>query len=511
MAGLGYMVWSKRDAPQVAVQTSPVPAAAPGAPVAAGAPTASTATPVAAAAPAVEPGTMIISALGLADPKDPRFNGDAEAARAAARSDARRQLVDKALALYVDRSSLDKNYAVIEQKLMPRSSAFIKTVIHEGAPAAGKDGLIESETRAVVKVRDVQKSLNQMSKDDRIDFIRNNGDPRISILMVIRDSDSANALPPGRSQLAENMVKERVKSFGFRVWSPEGDVKTGPSAKTADFEIQGEVRVKQLSARLAASGLTVTKTALTSWTVKAIDKATGEEIYLNTISPKARSWATEDQALAEIGKLVGDEFSKNFFLQHFNFGAQPIRLKVAGLPDARSAQLVLRELRGIRQVLDAQLAGRFGHVPGAAAGRQRDGHRAGRHPEAAERQAGEKLLRAGRRERRGGQCEFFGCLRGGVRAGQARNGSAGGPHQRRGSPQQGAPQGHGLEDHLEAAFAPGERPGVQPRTAKSTVSSLDSAMLWPNVMRPWLRSITSSRRRAISASPANVTKVPLVL
>lgn len=298
---------------------------------------------------------MIISALGLADPKDPRFNGDEAAAQAGARSDARRQLVDKALALYVDRSSLDKNYALIEQKLMPRSNTFIKTVIQEGAPAAGKDGLIESETRAVVKVRDVQRSLNQMSKDERIDFIRNNGDPKISIVMVIREGDSANALPPGRSQLAENMVKERVKSFGFRVWSTEGEVKTGPNAKTADFEIQGEVRLKQLSARLAASGLTITKTALTSWTVKAIDKATGEEIYLNTISPQGRSWANEDQALAEVGKLVGDEFSKSFFLQHFNFGAQPIMLKVAGLPDARSAQLVLRELRGIRQVLDARL------------------------------------------------------------------------------------------------------------------------------------------------------------
>jgi serine/threonine-protein kinase len=152
------------------------------------------------------------------------------------------------------------------------------------------------------------------------------------------------------------MVKERVKSFGFRVWSADGEVKTGPNARTADFEIQGEVRLKQLSARLAASGLTVTKTALTSWTVKAVDKATGEEIYLNTISPQGRSWPNEDQALGEVGKLVGDEFSKNFFLQHFNFGAQPILLKVSGLPDARSAQLVLRELRGIRQVLDAQLA-----------------------------------------------------------------------------------------------------------------------------------------------------------
>jgi len=96
--------------------------------------------------------------------------------------------------------------------------------------------------------------------------------------------------------------------------------------------------------------------------VKAIDKASGEEIYLNTVTPQGKSWATEEQALGEIGKLVGDEFSKNFFLQHFNFGAQRISLKVTGLPDAQSARLFLRELRGIRQVLDAQLladSGRF--------------------------------------------------------------------------------------------------------------------------------------------------------
>lgn len=309
----------------------------------------------AAADPPQEPGTMVISALGLVDPKDPKFNGDPAAAQAEARADAKRQLVEKALALYIDKSSLDKNYGVIEQKLLSHSGAFIKTVIQEGAPEAGKDGLIAAETRAAVKVRDVQKSLNQMSKEERIDFIRNNGDPKISILMAIRNADTAQALPPERSQLAENVVKEKIKSFGFRVWSAEGETNTGPNAKVADFHIQGEVRVKQLSARLAASGLTITKTVLTSWTVKAIDKASGEEIYLNTISPKAQSWATEDQALGEIGKAVGDEFSKNFFLQHFNFSAQKINLNVAGLPDVRSARLLLRELRGIRQVLDVQL------------------------------------------------------------------------------------------------------------------------------------------------------------
>ncbi|HEX6003916.1 MAG TPA: serine/threonine-protein kinase [Burkholderiales bacterium] len=363
VVGGGYALFGReRAAPAPSAASdrpaTPVPAKANPQPSVDVASTAAPPAPVAAreTVPAAEPGTMIISALGLVNPKDPRFKDDPAAAQAEARADAQRQLVEKALALYVDRGSLEKNYALIQSKLLSHPGSYIKTVLQESAPAAGKDGLIAAEARAAVKVRDVQKSLNQMSREERIDFIRNNGDPRISILMVIRNAENAEALPPSRSQLAENVVKERIKSFGFRVWSAEGETKTGPKAQSADFEIQGEVRVKQLSARLAASGITVTKTALTSWTVKAIDKATGEEIYLNTVAPKGRSWATEDQALSDIGKLVGEEFSKNFFLQHFNFGAQSVSLNVAGLPDAATAHLMLRELRGLRAVLDAQLA-----------------------------------------------------------------------------------------------------------------------------------------------------------
>jgi serine/threonine-protein kinase len=207
----------------------------------------------------------------------------------------------------------------------------------------------------VIKARDVQKSLNQLSKDERVDFIRNNGDPKVSIQMTVANAETAQALPPARSQLAENVVKERIKSFGFRVWSNEGDTNTAANAKTADFVIQGEAKVKQLSTKLQASGLTITKTVLTSWTVKAIDKASGEEIYLNTITPKGQSWATEDQALGDIGKLMGDEFSKNFFLQYFNFGVRQTNLNISGLPDALTAKLLLREFRGVRQVLDVQL------------------------------------------------------------------------------------------------------------------------------------------------------------
>ena len=298
---------------------------------------------------------LTISAVGLADPA--KFNGDAAAAGAEARADAKRQLIEKAVALYVSNDSLNKNYQWVQDKFLPRSAEFIKTTIAEDAPTLGKDGLVATTTRATIRVKDVQKSLNQMSDKERIDFIRNNGDPKIAVQMVISNADTSQAVPPARSQLAENAIKERIKSFGFRTWSIEGETQTGPDAKSADFHIVGEVKVKTLSAKLAASGLTITKTALTSWTVKAIDKATGEEIYTNTKMPKNTSWPSEDAALAEIGKLVGDEFSKNFFLAHFTFGAQNVNLAVSGLPGPDSSKVLLRELKSLRGVLDAQAAG----------------------------------------------------------------------------------------------------------------------------------------------------------
>jgi serine/threonine-protein kinase len=209
-------------------------------------------------------------------------------------------------------------------------------------------------------MRDVQKSLNQLSRDERIEFIRNKGDPRISIRIDIGNADGA-ALGRERSQLAENVVKDRIKSFGFRVWAAEGDNPPAPDGQAADFAIRSEVKVKQLSTRLPASGLTITKTALTSWTLKAIETATGEEVYLSTRLPAGQSWASEDQALADIGRLVGDEFSRNFFLQHFSFRTQKATLIFTGLPEA-GGPMMLRELRGMRPVLDAQLvaeSGRF--------------------------------------------------------------------------------------------------------------------------------------------------------
>jgi serine/threonine-protein kinase len=287
---------------------------------------------------------MVITAVGYADPSDPRYASDPGLLKAELREDAKRQLVEKALSLYVQRQSLADHYELVRTKLLPRSNEFIAAVLQEDPPQTGKDGLASVTTRARINIRQVQQSLNQMSREERVEFIRNNGDPKISVAISTKPEEGA----PARSPVAENILKERIQSFGFRTWSEEGQ-------KGADFSVSGEAKFKKLSAKLAASGITVEKTVLTSWTVKAMDKTSGEEIYFNTQIPEQMSWATEDQALRDIGKLIGDEFSKGFFLSHFHFTGQKVRLKLTGLPDSSTASLLQREMSGLRNVLDLKM------------------------------------------------------------------------------------------------------------------------------------------------------------
>jgi serine/threonine-protein kinase len=315
----------------------PQPAAAPAAPA-----------PVAKPAPQTAPGTLVVSALGLADPSDPRYRGDQTALAADLRADSRAQAVEKAIGLYVQQASLSQHYDWLREKLLARSGDYIATVVQESEPRLGKDGLAYLTTQAVVKTRELQKSLNQMSRDERISFIRNNGDPKVAVSVTTRDADRPDA-PAQTSPIAENLLKERIKSFGFRTWS-EGSA----ADAAADFSVIGEARIKRLSAKLAASGLTVTKYTLTSWTVKAVDRATGEEIYFNNQLPKGvGSWASEEEALAAIGAKLAEEFNRDFFLQHFGLTGQKVVLRVTGLDDPGTAELFARELIGLGAVVSS--------------------------------------------------------------------------------------------------------------------------------------------------------------
>jgi len=336
--GAAAYVFLGRDVAPPSAASAPQPAAASAVPA-----------PV-----AVDTSIMAISALGLADPSDPRYQNDKGLLNADLREDARRQLVEKALALYVEQGSLSKHYALVRDKLLARSGDFIQAVLEEQPPQLGKDGLMSLATRATVRVRDLQKSLNQMSREERVEFIRNNGDPKISVAITAKSAEGDPAAPAQRSPVAENLLKERIQSFGFRLWNDDM-AKDGKGG--ADFVVTGEAKFRKLSAKLAASGITVEKFVLTSWTVKATDKKSGEEIYYNTQVPEKTSWATEDEALRDIGKLIGEEFSKGFFLSHFHFSGQKVRLKLQGLPNKDTAQLLMRELNGLRGVLSASPAG----------------------------------------------------------------------------------------------------------------------------------------------------------
>jgi serine/threonine-protein kinase len=347
---VGGLLWSpshrsKDDGAKVA-QAPASPVATPGA---APPPPAAAVPPV--APPKTDPGSVTIAAEGLVDPNDPRYSADKSLLQSDLRADAKSQVVAKALGLMVEPASLAKNYDLVRDKLLAQSGNYISGIVTESPPRVGKDGLMSMTTQAVVNVRALQKSLNQMSRDERVDFIRASGDPKISVLIAVRDADQPNA-PPQPSPVAENLLKERIKAFGFRTWSDDGTRPADPK-QGAEFAVLGEVQIKKLSMRLAASGVVVTKYALTSWTVKAIDRATGEEIYFNTTLPKGiDSWASEGDAMKGIGAKVADEFSRNFFLQYVTVAGRKIVLRVDGFPEA-SDEALLRELLGLPTVIAA--------------------------------------------------------------------------------------------------------------------------------------------------------------
>jgi hypothetical protein len=290
--------------------------------------------------------SAVVSAVGIASPAEAGAGRDGAAH--AVWADARQQLIAKAAALYVQPSSLNANYAVVRTKLLVRSDDFIKTVLTQDTPQTSSDGVTFGIMRAAVSVRDVQKTLNQISHDERVDFIRNNGDPKIAVSVRTWNPDAEAAAGPQPSPVAENILKEHIHSFGFAVVDDEH------AKPPADFRVEGEVRFKKLSAKLPASGLTIEKFVLTSWTVKAIDAKSGQEIYHNTTIPEKQSWATEELALQDVGHLIGAEFSQSFFLQYFDFKPKNTRLRFSGLPPG-AANAVLDQINGNLIVLNAAL------------------------------------------------------------------------------------------------------------------------------------------------------------
>jgi eukaryotic-like serine/threonine-protein kinase len=308
-------------------------------------------------------GSTIMSAVGVARPGEPKTDSQA-ALESVMWKNARQRMVVKAVALYVQPSSLMSNFAVVRSKLLPRSDDFITDVLEQSTPKIGSDGAMLGTLRARVRAREIQKTLNAISADERVNFIRNNGDPKIAVGVRVASADAMAGAEAKESPVAENILKERIRSFGFAV------IDESQGKSQADFRIDGEAHFKRLSATLPASGVTIEKIVLTSWTVKATDLDTGEEIYHSTEISEKHSWASEELALENVGRLIGAKFSKSFFLEYFDFKPMAVRLRFSALPPALAkpvqaeidASLVaissaLKAQTGGDVVIDAQLSG----------------------------------------------------------------------------------------------------------------------------------------------------------
>jgi serine/threonine-protein kinase len=121
--------------------------------------------------------------------------------------------------------------------------------------------------------------------------------------------------------------------------------------------VEGEAQIKRLSMRLPSSGVVVTKYGLNSWTIKAIDRTTGEEIYYNTTMPTGMgSWASEAEAFTAIGTRMASEFSREFFLQHVYGTGQKVTVSFEGVPDSAANDTLTRLLASLPSVVNVTLA-----------------------------------------------------------------------------------------------------------------------------------------------------------
>jgi hypothetical protein len=318
-----------------------------------------------------EPATMVVTAEGIVDPEADTYRRDKGLMIDALREDARRQAIEKAVGTMVETSTLVQNYVLLQDRVFTRSRGLIKRIIKESEPWLGGDGFMHMMIRAEVYIGSIRDTLREMTRAERIALIKEYGNVTISVAITIRNAERGPNEFPERSPIAENIFKDRMSRFGYRVWSEEvanqlkvetmrraavdNSAETTVSVaqqKAANFSVVGEAKFKKVQVDFNEANMTVTKYVLTSLTVKCVDNNTGEEIYFNNKVPRNRSWADEDRAIEDIGTIVADEFSREFFENHLMNPSRTYQVQVTGLPNYDAGVIFKREMIGLRPVLN---------------------------------------------------------------------------------------------------------------------------------------------------------------
>ena len=314
---------------------------------------------------------VTVTAEGLVNPDSEIYEQNQDLMLEDLRNDARKQAIEKVVSMYVDSADLNENYLLVNDMVLTRSPNLIKEIVEESEPWRGKDGLMHIRIKAGVSAPATRAALKALSKGNRTIKLKEAGSPRISVAISVMDAMRDSSTPPVRSEVAENVFKKQMSGFGYRVWSEEaardigkqmalrseakGDAKLSTfyaTSTASDFRVVGSVKFQPVFITMKASGIKIKKYSLNSWTVKCYNTRTGEELYFNNKIPKSKSWASEDQALADVGQLISDEFSADFFEQHLASPHTSYQLTVEGLPSWDTGDLLRNELVGLRSVLD---------------------------------------------------------------------------------------------------------------------------------------------------------------
>ncbi len=297
--------------------------------------------PFTAAAPGE---TIVVTAEGLADPSAATYKKDKGLLLDALRDDARKQIIEKAVGAFVESATLVENYRMIDDRVLKRSKGLIKRIIKESDPWLGQDGFMHLLMKAEVYLSDIRSTLKEMSRTERVHLLKEAGNPKISTNIHIAYLEDQR-LEIRHSSIADNILKEKIKAFGYRIWNPE----------EADFSIMGDIKIQKVDLKLSNSQLMLTKRKINSWSIRCVDTATGEELYFNNQVPDSRGWENEDQAIREIGYLMAGEFSRDFFEQLMVSPSSIFQLQVSGLPDYQTALLLKKEMMGLRPILNIDL------------------------------------------------------------------------------------------------------------------------------------------------------------
>ncbi|MHC1713497.1 MAG: hypothetical protein AB9872_15220 [Solidesulfovibrio sp.] len=198
---------------------------------------------------------MVVTAEGLADPNGEAYARDKGLLLDALRNDAKNQILEKAVGAYVESSTLVENYTLIKDRVFSRSQGIIKKVIKESEPWVGEDGFAHLLMKAEVYVGGLEDALKEMSRDERVAALKEYGNPRISATVNVRDAARGPETYAERSEVAENIIKERIKSFGYRIWSDDGKGEHRPGRSGRGFRHHRRSQVQDRKRQAACLGV----------------------------------------------------------------------------------------------------------------------------------------------------------------------------------------------------------------------------------------------------------------